>query len=73
MILNKVSANLLTLGSKICTRKSSSTNIYLFKVNNRNASKLTVKRPEQVSIELMDTFGHISYFFLVFLLLTLNK
>ena len=31
-------------------KKSSSKNIYLFKVNNRNTSKLIVKTPERLSI-----------------------
>ena len=59
-------------------------NIYMFKVTNRNTrercklcSKLTIKTPERrhrcrsgVSIV---NFEHISHFFLVYLLLTLNK
>ena len=59
-------------------------NIYLFKVNNRNprkrcqiCSKLTIKTPERGhwrrSSVFAVNFEHISYFFLVFLLLTLNK
>ena len=58
-------------------------NIYLFKFNNRNirkscetCSKLT-KTPERrhwcLSEILIVNFVHISYLFLVFLLLTLNK
>ena len=51
---------------------SSSTNIYLFKASNSNTSKLTVKTPERLSIVFIVNFRHISYLFLVFLLLTLN-
>ena len=59
------------------------TNTYFFKVNRKSikrceiCSKLTIKTPKRrqwcrsgVSIV---NFGHISHFFLVFLLLTLNK
>ena len=61
------------------------TNIFLFKVNNRNTRKwceicpkLTIKTPEQrqtseVSGMFIVNFETISYNFLVFLLLTLNK
>ena len=52
--------------------------IYLFKVNNRNTrkkseicSKLTIKTSERRVFIV--NFEHISYLFLVFLLLTLNK
>ena len=56
-------------------------NIYLFKVNNRNTrkrceicSKLTIKTPERRRFGVFfANFEHISHFFLVFLLLTLNK
>ena len=73
MMLNKTSAHFYTLGNNIYIRKSSSTNIYLFKVNNTNTSKLTVKTPERLSIVFTVTFEHISHIFLVFLLLALNK
>ena len=73
MMLNKTSAHFYTLGNNIYIRKSSSTNIYLLKVNNTSASKLTVKTPERLSIVFAVTFGHTSYIFLVFLLLALNK
>ena len=39
MMFNKVSANFQTLGNNIYTRKGSLTNIYLFKVINRNTKK----------------------------------
>ena len=39
MMLNKASAHLKTLGNNIYTRKSSLTNIYLFKVNSKNTKK----------------------------------
>ena len=59
-------------------------NIYLFQVNNRDSRKrcgiclkLTIKTPEQChwrrSGVFIVNFKHISHFFLVFLLLTLNK
>ena len=59
-------------------------NIYLFKVNDRNTrnrckicSKLTIKTPEQRHWRRYDVFianfEHISYLFLVFLSLTLNR
>ena len=59
-------------------------NICLFKVNNRNTrkrfeicSKLTIKTPEQRqwcrSGIFIINFAHISYLFLMFLLLNLNK
>ena len=38
-MLNKASADLQTLGNNIYTKKSSTTNIYLFKANNRNIKK----------------------------------
>ena len=63
---------LSTLSSDIYTRKSSPTNIYLFKVNNRNTekkcenySKLTIKTPERLSTLLIVNFGHNSLLFLV--------
>ena len=48
MTLNIAPAHLNSLGNNIYKRKNSSTKIYLFKVNNRNPSKLTVKTPEQL-------------------------
>ena len=39
VMLNKASADLQTLGNNIYTKKSSTTNIYLFKDNNRNIKK----------------------------------
>ena len=36
-------------------------------------SKLIIKTPEQISTVFIVNFGHISYLFLVFLLITLNK
>ena len=36
-------------------------------------SKLIIKTPEQISTVFIVDFGHISYLFLVFLLITLNK
>ena len=56
-----------------------SANIYLFKVNNGNTrkryeicSKLTITTPER-HLYLFVNFEHVSYLFLVILLLTLNK
>ena len=40
MVLNKASAHLQALSNNIYTRKSSLTNIYLFKVNKRNTRKM---------------------------------
>ena len=57
-------------------------NIYLFKVNNRNARckiclKLTIKTPERrhwrISGVFIVNFEHISHLFLLLLLLNLNK
>ena len=58
----------------IHTRKSSLTNIYLFKVNNtqhkvntekrcENYSKLTIKTPERLSTLFIANFGHNSLLF----------
>ena len=73
MMLNTVFAHLLTLRNDIYTRKSSLTNIYLFKVNNRstkekceNYSKLTIKTSEQHFTLLIVDFGHNSLLFLVY-------
>ena len=49
------------MDNSIYTRKSFSANIYLFKVNNRNTSKLTVKISERLSILLLVNFGYILY------------
>ena len=72
MMLNTVFAHLLTLRNDIYTRKSSLTNIYLFKVSNRstkekceNYSKLTIKTSEQLFTLLIVDFGHNSLLFLV--------
>ena len=76
MMLNTVFAHLrtlnTTLSNNIYTRKSSPTNIYLFKVNNRNNeekcenySKLTLKTPERLYTLLIVNFGHNSLLFLV--------
>ena len=61
------------MNNHIYIRKSSSTNIYPFKVNNRDTSKLTVKTPELLSIVFAVNLGHISHLFLVFLLLDLKN
>ena len=68
MMVNKASAHLQTLGNSICTRNSSATNIYLFKVNNRNTkrkweicSKLTVKTQERLSTVFIFNFEQISH------------
>ena len=73
MVLNNASAHLYTLSNNIYIRKSSSTKVYLLKVNNTNTSKITIKTPEWLSIVFIVIFGQISYIFLVFLLLALNK
>ena len=64
MILNKESAHLSTLSKNIFTRKSSPTNIYLFKINNGKCEKclkLTIKTPEQLSTVFIVSFGHIPH------------
>ena len=80
MMSNKASAHLYTLGNNIYRRKNSPKNIYLFIVNNSNTrkrcetcSKLTIKTRERCSTVSIVSFEHISYLFLMFLLLTLNK
>ena len=72
IMLNTVFAHLKTLSNNIYTRKSSPTNIHLFKVNNKNTegrcenySKLTLKTPEWLSSLLIVNFGHNSLLFLV--------
>ena len=54
-------------------RKNSSTNIFLFIVNNRNTrkrceicSKLTIKSPQRRSTVFINTFEHVSYLFTTF-------
>ena len=74
--------------SEACSKKTDKkffpTNIYLFKVNNRNTrrrceicSKLTIKTPERCHWRpigvFVDNLEHISQPFLVFLLLNFNK
>ena len=73
MMLNKVSAYLYTLGSDIYTGKNSSTNVYLFTVNNSNTrkrceicSKLTIKSPQRCSTVFIVKFEHVSYLFTPF-------
>ena len=73
MMLNTAYAHLKTLSNNIYTRKSSSTDIYLFKVSNRNTEKnceiclkLIVKTPERLSTFFIVNFGHISPLFLLF-------
>ena len=61
MMLNKASAYLYTLGNDIYAGKNSSTNIYLFIVNNSN----TGKRCEICSVFIVN-FEHISYLFTPF-------
>ena len=70
MMLNKVSAYLYTLVNDIYTEKSSSTNIYLFIVNNINTrkrceicSKLTIKSPQRRSTVFIVNLEHISYIY----------
>ena len=69
MMVKKASAQLFRLWVIIFTQEKA---ICLFKVNNRSTPKLNVKTPERLFIVFFVNFGHISYFFLVFLLLTLN-
>ena len=73
MMLNKASAYLYTLGNDIYTGKNSSTNIYLFTVNNSNTrkrceicSKLTIKSPQRRSTVFIVNFEQISYLFTPF-------
>ena len=61
-MLNRTSDHLQTLGNNIYIRKSSSTNIYLFKVNNRSTS-------ERLSIVFIINFGHISYYWQMYKIL----
>ena len=66
-MLNKSSAYLYPLDNDIYIGKNSSTNIYLFRVNNSNTwkkweicSKLTVKSPQRRSTVSAVNFEHIS-------------
>ena len=61
-MLNRTSDYLQTLGNNIYIRKSSSTTIYLFKVNNRSTS-------ERLSIVFIINFGHISYYWQMYKIL----
>ena len=78
---NKASAHLYTLRNNICTIKNNSpTNNHLMIVNNSYTRKrceicstLTIKTPECCSTIFIVNFEHISHFFLLFLLFTLNK
>ena len=73
MMLNKASAYLCIFGNDIYRGKNSSTNIYLFIVNNSNTrkrcetcSKLTIKSPQRRSTVFIVNFEHISYLFAPF-------
>ena len=74
----------LMLTSKTSIKTYNSANIYLFKLNNKNTRKrfeislkLTIKTPVRRPWHCSDVFivnsEHILHFFLVFLLLSLNK
>ena len=72
-MLNKASAYLYILGNDIYRGKNSSTNIYLFIMNNSNTrkrceicSKLTIKSPQRRSTVFIVNFEHISYLFTPF-------
>ena len=72
-MLSKVSAYLYTLGNYIYTGKNSSTNIYLFIVNNSNTRKrceiclkLTIKSVQRRSTVFIVNFEQISYLFTPF-------
>ena len=79
LLLKKVSSYLYTLGNDIYTGKNSSTNIFLFRVNNSSIRKrckiclkLTIMSIRRRSADFIDNFEYISYIFtsfLVFLLL----
>ena len=69
-MLNKVFAYLYTLGNDICKGKNSTTNIYLFIMNNSNirkwcevCSQLTTKSPQRHSTIFNVNFVIISYLF----------
>ena len=70
MMLNKASAYLYILDNDIYTGKNSSTNIYMFIVNNSNTrqvckicSKLRIMSPQRRSTVFIVNFEHISHFF----------
>ena len=72
-ILNEVSFYLYTLGNDIYTGKNSSTNIYLFRVNNSNTrkrreicSKLAIMSLQRRSTVFIVNFEYISYLFTPF-------
>ena len=69
-ILNEASSYLYTLGNDIYTGKNSSTNIYLFRVNNSNTRKrreicwkLTIMSLQRRSTVFIVNFEYISYLF----------
>ena len=72
-ILNEASSYLYTLGNDIYTGKNSSTNIYLFRVNNSNTrkrreicSKLAIMSLQRRSTVFIVNFEYISYLFTPF-------
>ena len=73
VILNEASSYLYTLGNDIYTGKNSSTNIYLFRVNNSNTrkrreicSKLAIMSLQRRSTVFIVNFEYISYLFTPF-------
>ena len=73
IILNEASSYLYTLGNDIYTGKNSSTNIYLFRVNNINTrksreicSKLAIMSLQRGSTVFIVNFEYISYLFTPF-------
>ena len=73
IILNEASSYLYTLGNDIYTGKNSSTNIYLFRVNNSNTrkrreicSKLAIMSLQRRSTVFIVNFEYISYLFTPF-------
>ena len=75
-ILNEASSYLYNLVNDIYTGKNSSTNIYLFRVNNSNTrkrreicSKLAIMSLQRRSIVFIVNFEYISYFLHLFLVL----
>ena len=73
MMLNKASSYLYTLGNDIYTGKYSSTNIYLFRVNNSNTRKrreiclkLIIMSLQRRSTVFILNFECISYIFITF-------
>ena len=72
-ILKEVSCYLFTFGNDIYTGKNSSTNIYLFRVNNSNTrkrreicSKLAIMSLQRRSTVFIVNFEYISYLFTPF-------